>query len=66
MQSNASKAKDSNDYSSLVMFAGIGLLTFSLLMSARLGVYQETLYRQYGKQSREAMFYNVRLKDLDF
>ncbi|KAM8751247.1 UDP-xylose and UDP-N-acetylglucosamine transporter [Acanthopagrus schlegelii] len=37
---------------------GIGMLTFALLMSARMGIFQETLYKQYGKHSKEALFYN--------
>lgn len=39
--------------------AGIGMLTFALLMSARMGIFQEMLYKQYGKHSKEALFYNV-------
>uniref|UniRef100_A0A8C9XEH5 Solute carrier family 35 member B4 n=1 Tax=Sander lucioperca TaxID=283035 RepID=A0A8C9XEH5_SANLU len=30
----------------------------ALLMSARMGIFQETLYKQYGKHSKEALFYN--------
>ncbi|XP_028285713.1 UDP-xylose and UDP-N-acetylglucosamine transporter [Parambassis ranga] len=37
---------------------GIGMLTFALLMSARMGIFQETLYKQFGKHSKEALFYN--------
>lgn len=37
------------------------MLTFALLMSARMGIFQETLYKQYGKHSKEALFYNVSL-----
>uniref|UniRef100_A0A8C7KI13 Solute carrier family 35 member B4 n=1 Tax=Oncorhynchus kisutch TaxID=8019 RepID=A0A8C7KI13_ONCKI len=36
----------------------IAMLTFALLMSARMGIFQETLYKQYGKHSKEALFYN--------
>uniref|UniRef100_A0A673BWC4 Solute carrier family 35 member B4 n=1 Tax=Sphaeramia orbicularis TaxID=375764 RepID=A0A673BWC4_9TELE len=39
-------------------FSGIAMLTFALLMSARMGIFQETLYKQYGKHSKEALFYN--------
>ncbi|XP_060161278.1 nucleotide sugar transporter SLC35B4 isoform X2 [Globicephala melas] len=39
-------------------FLGIGALTFALLMSARMGIFQETLYKQFGKHSKEALFYN--------
>lgn len=38
---------------------GIAMLTFALLMSARMGIFQETLYKEYGKHSKEALFYNV-------
>ncbi|XP_036283279.1 UDP-xylose and UDP-N-acetylglucosamine transporter isoform X2 [Pipistrellus kuhlii] len=37
---------------------GIGALSFALLMSARMGIFQETLYKQFGKHSKEALFYN--------
>uniref|UniRef100_A0A8C0IR77 Solute carrier family 35 member B4 n=1 Tax=Chelonoidis abingdonii TaxID=106734 RepID=A0A8C0IR77_CHEAB len=37
---------------------GIAALTFALLMSARMGIFQETVYKQFGKHSREALFYN--------
>lgn len=38
--------------------SGIAMLTFALLMSARMGIFQETLYKEYGKHSKEALFYN--------
>uniref|UniRef100_A0A8D0EG54 Solute carrier family 35 member B4 n=1 Tax=Strix occidentalis caurina TaxID=311401 RepID=A0A8D0EG54_STROC len=37
---------------------GIAALTFALLMSARMGIFQEMLYKQFGKHSKEALFYN--------
>ncbi|KAM9495087.1 UDP-xylose and UDP-N-acetylglucosamine transporter [Clarias gariepinus] len=37
---------------------GIGMLTFALVMSALMGIFQETLYKKYGKHSKEALFYN--------
>uniref|UniRef100_A0A8D2Q1N4 Solute carrier family 35 member B4 n=1 Tax=Varanus komodoensis TaxID=61221 RepID=A0A8D2Q1N4_VARKO len=37
---------------------GIAALTFALLMSARMGIFQETLYADFGKHSKEALFYN--------
>ncbi|KAH1187353.1 UDP-xylose and UDP-N-acetylglucosamine transporter isoform X1 [Mauremys mutica] len=37
---------------------GIAALTFALLMSARMGIFQETIYKQFGKHSKEALFYN--------
>lgn len=42
-----------------VSVPGIAALTFALLMSARMGIFQETLYKQFGKHSKEALFYNV-------
>lgn len=30
-------------------------------MSARMGIFQEMLYKQFGKHSKEALFYNVSL-----
>uniref|UniRef100_A0A1B6C7M0 Sugar phosphate transporter domain-containing protein n=1 Tax=Clastoptera arizonana TaxID=38151 RepID=A0A1B6C7M0_9HEMI len=36
---------------------GIALLTLALFMSARLGIYQETLYQTHGKHPNEALFY---------
>lgn len=45
-------------YALLHWLTGIAMLTFALLMSARMGIFQETLYKQYGKHSKEALFYN--------
>lgn len=36
---------------------GIVLLTFALFISARMGLYQEVLYKRYGKHPKEALFY---------
>ncbi|XP_033228450.1 UDP-xylose and UDP-N-acetylglucosamine transporter [Belonocnema kinseyi] len=36
---------------------GILLLTFALFISARMGLYQEVLYKRYGKHPKEALFY---------
>merc|ERR1719285_607746 len=36
---------------------GISLLTFALIISARMGIYQEAIYRKYGKHPKEALFY---------
>ncbi|XP_076589886.1 UDP-xylose and UDP-N-acetylglucosamine transporter [Chaetodon auriga] len=45
-------------YAVMHWLTGIAMLTFALLMSARMGIFQETLYKQYGKHSKEALFYN--------
>uniref|UniRef100_A0A3B3ZQQ5 Solute carrier family 35 member B4 n=1 Tax=Periophthalmus magnuspinnatus TaxID=409849 RepID=A0A3B3ZQQ5_9GOBI len=42
----------------MIYILGIAMLTFALLMSARMGIFQETLYKKYGKHSKEALFYN--------
>jgi solute carrier family 35 (UDP-xylose/UDP-N-acetylglucosamine transporter), member B4 len=39
------------------MSIGIALLTVALFLSARMGIYQETLYKKYGKHPNEALFY---------
>jgi solute carrier family 35 (UDP-xylose/UDP-N-acetylglucosamine transporter), member B4 len=36
---------------------GISLLTVALFVSARMGIYQEVLYKRYGKHPDEALFY---------
>lgn len=38
---------------------GILMLTIALLLSASMGIIQETLYKQYGKYPSEALYYNV-------
>ncbi|XP_061630367.1 UDP-xylose and UDP-N-acetylglucosamine transporter [Phyllopteryx taeniolatus] len=45
-------------YAFVRWLVGIAMLTFALLMSARMGIFQETLYKRYGKHSKEALFYN--------
>ncbi|XP_041650478.1 UDP-xylose and UDP-N-acetylglucosamine transporter [Cheilinus undulatus] len=45
-------------YALMHWLTGIAMLTFALLMSARMGIFQEMLYKQYGKHSKEALFYN--------
>ncbi|XP_019737341.1 UDP-xylose and UDP-N-acetylglucosamine transporter isoform X1 [Hippocampus comes] len=45
-------------YAFMRWLVGIGMLTFALIMSARMGIFQETLYKKYGKHSKEALFYN--------
>ena len=46
-------------YSVCSLCIGIAMLLFAMFMSARLGIFQETLYSTYGKHPREAMFYSV-------
>ncbi|CAN7941711.1 unnamed protein product [Ixodes pacificus] len=42
---------------SMTCIYSIALLTFSLLLSARMGIYQESLASRYGKHPRESLFY---------
>jgi solute carrier family 35 (UDP-xylose/UDP-N-acetylglucosamine transporter), member B4 len=39
---------------------GLTMLIFALLVSALMGIYQETLYATYGKHPEEALFYSVK------
>ena len=55
---SASDLKPSTDHSQFFSWLfGILLLTFSLLASASMGIFQETLSNAYGKHVRESMFY---------
>lgn len=55
----ASEGSEEQGFNALMRWLiGIAMLTFALLMSARMGIFQETLYKQYGKHSKEALFYN--------
>lgn len=45
-------------YDQIYWLTGIALLTFALFLSARMGIYQETVYSKYGKHPAEALFYN--------
>ncbi|KAF4081279.1 hypothetical protein AMELA_G00159680 [Ameiurus melas] len=59
-QVSAEKAatEEGGVYTFLYWLIGIAMLTFALIMSAVMGIFQETLYKQYGKHSKEALFYN--------
>ncbi|XP_060553083.1 UDP-xylose and UDP-N-acetylglucosamine transporter-like [Ruditapes philippinarum] len=37
---------------------GVGVLVLSLFLTARMGIYQETIYREYGKHPKESLFFN--------
>ena len=39
------------------MVCGVFLLTFALILSTRMGIYQEDLFTAYGKHPKEALFY---------
>ncbi|XP_072026024.1 UDP-xylose and UDP-N-acetylglucosamine transporter-like [Amphiura filiformis] len=40
------------------MLIGVAMLTFGLFLSARMGIFQEVLYKEFGKHPREALFYS--------
>lgn len=48
-----------NTYISFFFSPGILLLTVALFVSARMGIYQEVLYKRYGKHPRESLYYTV-------
>uniref|UniRef100_A0A1A9ZV34 UDP-xylose and UDP-N-acetylglucosamine transporter n=1 Tax=Glossina pallidipes TaxID=7398 RepID=A0A1A9ZV34_GLOPL len=53
-----STTAESSEYSAIFWWTlGIIILTIALLISACMGIYQEFLYRKYGKRSREALYY---------
>ncbi|CAG2179096.1 unnamed protein product, partial [Oppiella nova] len=54
---NSSHRLPVREYSVYDYTIGISLLTFALLMSARLGIFQEVLFTTYGKHPKEAVFY---------
>ncbi|XP_028670254.1 UDP-xylose and UDP-N-acetylglucosamine transporter [Erpetoichthys calabaricus] len=56
--SSSESSKEAGFWSFLHWLVGIAMLTFALLLSARMGIFQETLYKKYGKHSKEALFYN--------
>ncbi|XP_007889029.1 UDP-xylose and UDP-N-acetylglucosamine transporter [Callorhinchus milii] len=49
---------ETGDHSLIHWLIGISMLTVALFMSARMGVFQESIYKEHGKHSKEAMFYN--------
>ncbi|XP_054751867.2 UDP-xylose and UDP-N-acetylglucosamine transporter-like [Lytechinus pictus] len=42
----------------MLWIIGLCMLTFALFLSARMGIFQETLYKAHGKHPREALFYS--------
>ncbi|XP_072419011.1 UDP-xylose and UDP-N-acetylglucosamine transporter isoform X2 [Chiloscyllium punctatum] len=58
VSSHTSASAEESYYVLIQWLIGILMLTFALFMSARMGLFQETLYKQYGKHSTEALFYN--------
>lgn len=57
VQSDGSSDEESM-YDFMWWLVGIGMLTFALFLSARMGIFQETVYTKHGKHPSEALFYN--------
>jgi len=57
VMSAKSPQSDPQEGDTLWLALGIFLLTFALILSARMGIYQEVIYGQYGKHPKEALFY---------
>lgn len=52
--------EDTSGYSVFFWWlCGISLLTLALFISARMGIYQEVLYKRFGKHPREALYVTV-------
>jgi len=56
-QNNVIKASEGAEMDNFWLTIGICLLTFALFMSARMGIYQEVIYKEHGKHPKEAMFF---------
>jgi UDP-xylose/UDP-N-acetylglucosamine transporter B4 len=56
-QTHQIKSSEGADMDNFWLTIGILLLTFALFMSARMGIYQEVIYKQHGKHPKEAMFF---------
>lgn len=54
---NLEETSDPADSTFTTWLTGIGILTFALFMSARMGIFQEMLYVRHGKHPREALFF---------
>jgi len=56
-QNNSPQHSEGAETDNFWLTIGILLLTFALFMSARMGIYQEVIYKKFGKHPKEAMFY---------
>ncbi|XP_042878767.1 UDP-xylose and UDP-N-acetylglucosamine transporter-like [Penaeus japonicus] len=54
---NLEESNNAADSTFTTWLMGIGILTFALFMSARMGIFQEMLYVRHGKHPREALFF---------
>ena len=59
MSAKASSTEDgAGEEDMLWLPVGVFLLTFALVLSARMGIYQEVIYGKHGKHPKEALFYS--------
>ncbi|CAE1325132.1 SLC35B4 [Acanthosepion pharaonis] len=58
VKSGAEKKTENKVYEYFIWLIGIAMLLFALFMSARMGIFQETIYSRFGKHPSEALFYN--------
>ncbi|CAH1784512.1 unnamed protein product [Owenia fusiformis] len=60
VKSHGSSSESAEDklYEYTRWLIGISMLLFALFMSARMGIFQETMYAKWGKHPKEALFYN--------
>lgn len=58
VKSGADKNTENKVYEYFIWLIGIAMLLFALFMSARMGIFQETIYSRFGKHPSEALFYN--------
>lgn len=52
------KESDNDESSTFWWTIGVILMATSLLLAARMGIFQESLFRKYGKHPEEALFYS--------
>jgi len=57
-QDSSVKNSEGNTATTLSLMIGVGMLCFSLFMTARMGIFQETVYKKHGKHPSEALFFN--------
>jgi len=55
---DAEDEPEGDDWEMFHWLTGISMLTFALFLSARMGIYQEVIYKRYGKHPKEALFYS--------
>lgn len=57
--------EDSLGIQSFQWTLGVGMMICSLILGARMGIFQEQIYHSYGKFPKEALYYTVSLGFFD-